>query len=184
MIAVGLVFSELGDIVPGVQRQLASQTVHAADAFAPITFDVAIDCRTWRFNGGIPSDEFGRGDTFLADGRLFPAGTLGSGAQSNDPNDSGGIGKWAQRGTMNATMAEIVAGTRPAFYATWFFFLDDGSGLVVDGPHPESGPMAIVGGMGRYTGAGGLLVDEIIGSNISGCPNLRVVLTLKKQAPR
>jgi hypothetical protein len=184
MIAAGLVLSGLGDIVPGVPPRLAAQTVHAAGSRTSINMDVAIDCRTWRFSGGIPFDEFGRGDHFLADGRLFPAGTLGSGAQSNDPNDPGSIGTWTQRGTMNATLAEIEAGTRPAFYATWFFFLDDGSGLVAEGPHPESGPMAVVGGMGGFSGAGGLLVDEIIGSNISGCPNLRVKITLKKQAPR
>lgn len=184
MIAAGLVLSGLGDIVPGVPPRFGEQTVYAAGSHSPITLDVAIDCRTWRFGGGIPFDQFGRGDNFLTDGRLFPAGTLGSGAQNNDPNEAGSIGKWTQRGTMNAALAEIVAGTRPAFYATWFFFLDDGSGLVVEGPHPESGPMAVVGGMGRFSGAGGLLVDEIIGSNISGCPNLRVTITLKKEAPK
>ena len=184
MIAAGLVLSGLGDVVPGVPPRFATQTIYANGSHKPITMDLAIDCRTWRFNGGIPFDAFGRGDHFLADGRLFPAGTLGSGAQSNDPNDSGSIGKWTQRGTMNATPVEIMGGTRPAFYATWFFFLDGGSGLVVEGPHPESGPMAVVGGMGRFSGAGGLLVDEIIGSNISGCPNLRVTIKLDKQAPR
>jgi hypothetical protein len=67
---------------------------------------------------------------------------------------------------------------------TWFHFLDDGSGLVVDGPHPESGPMAVVGGMGRFSGASGELSDEIIGTNNTGCPNLRLSITLKKQAPK
>jgi hypothetical protein len=146
--------------------------------------DVAIDCRSWRSNGGVSFEEFGRGDSFLAEGRIFPAGTLGAGAQSNDPGGPGNIGKWTQRGTWNATMAEIAAGTRPAFYATWFFFLNDGSGLVVEGPHPESGPMAVVGGMGRFSGNGGQLVDEIIGSNVTGCPNLRLTIRLKQQAPK
>ena len=184
MIAAGLVLSGLGEMVPGFPPQFAAQTVQAAGSHKRITLDVAIDCRTWRFNGGISFEEFGRGDSFLADGRIFPAGTLGAGAQSNDPNDPGSIGKWTQRGTMAATAAEIAAGTRPAFFATWFLFLDDGSGLVVDGPHPESGPMAVVGGMGRFSGASGQLVDQIIGSNISGCPNLRLTITLKKQAPK
>jgi hypothetical protein len=39
-------------------------------------------------------------------------------AQSNDPNDSRSISTWTQRGTMNATLAEIMAGARSAFYAT------------------------------------------------------------------
>jgi hypothetical protein len=182
MIAAGLVLSGLGDMVPGLPHQFAAQTVQAASSHKSITLDVAIDCRTWRFNGGTSFEGLGRGDSFLADGRIFPAGTLGAGAQSNDPNDPGSIGKWTQRGTMAATLAEIVSGTRPAFFATWFHFLDDGSGLVVDGPHPESGPMAVVGGMGRFSGASGELSDEIIGTNNTGCPNLRLTITLKKQA--
>lgn len=184
IIVAGLVVSGLGDMVPDFLPQFAAQTVQAAGSHKRITWDVAIDCRTWRFNGGISSEDFGRGDSFLADGRIFPAGTLGAGAQSNDPNDPGSIGKWTQRGTMAATLAEIVSGTRPAFFATWFHFLDDGSGLVVDGPHPESGPMAVVGGMGRFSGASGELSDEIIGTNNTGCPNLRLTIRLKKQAPR
>ena len=83
---------------------------------------------------------------------------------------------------MNATAAEINRWTRPAFYATWFHFLDDGSTLVVDGPHPDSGPMAIVGGIGRFRGASGEMTDEIIGSNSTGCPNLRLTLRLNTKA--
>jgi len=184
MIAAGLVVSGAGAMVPGFPSGLKAQAVQAASLHNRVIWDVAIDCRTWRFNNGISFDDFGRGDSFLADGRIFPAGTLGSGAQNNDPNDPGSIGKWTQRGTMAATLAEIVSGTRPAFFATWFHLLDDGSGLVVDGPHPESGPMAVVGGMGRFSGASGELSDEIIGSNSTGCPNLRLTIRLKKQAPK
>jgi hypothetical protein len=94
---------------------------------------VAIDCRTWRFNLGIPFDQLGRGDSFIANGRIFPGETLAAGVQANDPNDPGSIGKWVQRGTMAATLKEILDGARPVFFATWFHFLDDGSGLVADG---------------------------------------------------
>jgi hypothetical protein len=180
MLAAGLVLSGPGALVPGFPPGFTAQVAHAASARRLITWDVAIDCRTWRFNGGISNEAFGRGDSFLADGRIFRGGTLGAGAQSNDPDDPGSIGNWTQRGTMAATGAEIVAGSRPAFFATWFHFLNDGSGLVVDGPHPESGPMAIVGGMGRFSGAGGELSDEIIGTNSTGCPNLRLTINLEK----
>ena len=148
-----------------------------------VRWDVAIDCRTWRFNGGIPNEAAGRGDNFIAGGRLFPAGTLPSGFQANDPNDPGSIGNWVERGTMAATIAEIVGGARPAFYATWYHVLDDGSTLIADGPHPESGPMAVIGGVGRFSGAAGELDDEIIGWNSTGCPNLRIAITLEK-APK
>ncbi len=43
--------------------------------------------------------------------------------------------------------------------------------------------MAVVGGMGRFSGASGQLSDEIIGSNRPGSPNLRLTISLKKQAP-
>jgi len=113
---------------------------------------------------------------------MFHAGTLPSGTQSNDPNDPGSIGSWIERGTMAATLAEIGAGTRPAFFATWYHLLDDGRGLVADGPHPDSGPMVVTGGMGAFSGASGELSAEIIGTNISGCPNLRLTINIEKQA--
>jgi hypothetical protein len=180
--------------VPVVRSPFGLQAAEAASAVdqsehrdkrsRAIKWDVAIDCRTWRFNGGISNEAFGRGDGFIANGKIFPAGTLPSGVQANDPNDHGSIGSWVERGTMAATQMEILAGARPAFFATWYHFLDDGSALVADGPHPESGPMAVLGGMGRFSGASGELADEIIGWNSTGCPNLRLRITLEKQAPK
>ena len=181
-LCIGAVMLGLGDIIPGLPSDVAVQAAAAARADRRIVWDVAIDCRTWRFNGGISFAEFGRGDGFIADGRLFPGGTLAAGAQTNDPNEGGSIGAWVQRGTMAATLAEIGAGARPAFFATWYHLLDNGSGLVVEGPHPETGPMAVVGGMGRFRGAGGQLSDEIIGTNVTGCPNLRLTIRLSRPA--
>jgi len=61
--------------------------------------------------------------------------------------------------------------------------LRDGSTVVADGAHPESGPMAIVGGTGRFRAATGELSDVIIGTNATGCPNLRVTITLQPPSP-
>lgn len=171
-----------GGIVHGLPAQPGGRTARAAGADTSITWDVAMDCSTWRFNNGIGFDEFGRGDSFIANGKLFPAGTLPDGFY--DPDNAASIGNWIERGIMAATSAEIASGTRPAFFANWYHVLDDGSAIVADGPHPESGPMAVVGGMGRFSGASGELTDEIIGSNSTGCPNLRVTIRLEKQAPR
>lgn len=44
--------------------------------------------------------------------------------------------------------------------------------------------MAVLGGMGRFSGASGELSDEIIGWNSTDCPNLRLRITLEKQAPK
>ena len=172
----------LGGILPGFSPQLGPRAAEASGARNRIVMDVAIDCRTWRFNGGLAVEDFGRGDGFIANGKIFPAGTIPSGSQLNDPNDPGSVGNWFQRGTMAATRAEIAAGARPAFFATWYHLFLDGSGLVVEGPHPEFGPMAVAGGMGRLSGASGQLLDEIIGTNATGCPNLRLTFHLKKDA--
>jgi hypothetical protein len=181
LVAGGLVLG-LGDILPGLSPKFGPQAAEASDTRNPLVLDVAIDCRTWRFNSGLAFEKAGRGDGFIANGKIFPPGTIPDGAQPNDPNDAGSLGNWFQRGTMAATLAEIGAGTRPAFFATWYHLFPDGSGLVVEGPHPEFGPMAVVGGMGRLSGASGQLLDEIIGTNVTGCPNLRLTFRLRKQA--
>ena len=166
--AVGLLLSGLGGRAEATGKKKS------------ITWDVAIDCRTFRFNNGTSFAEFGRGDGFIANGKMFRARTLQSGAQANDPNEPGSIGDWVERATMAATFAEIDAGTRPAFFATWYHQLADGSSLVADGPHPDSGPMAVTGGIGRFRGASGELSAEILGTNTTGCPNLRLTVRLEK----
>ena len=168
LFALGLILWGLGDLFAGFGSGLGLNTAAAASGKNHITWDVAIDCRTWRFNSGLSFATFARGDGFIANGKIFPAGTLQSGVQNNDPNDPGSIGNWVERGTMAATLAEIMAGTRPAFFATWYHLLDDGRGLVADGPHPDTGPMAVTGGTGTFRGAGGELDAEILGTNITG----------------
>jgi hypothetical protein len=184
MAATGLVVLALAGVVFDIRARVTPHAAAGAQREEAIVWDVAIDCRTWRFGrGNISFAEFGRGDSFIADGAIFPAGTIPSGEQQNDPGAPGSIGTWTQRGTMATTQAEILAGARPAFFATWVHRLRDGSGLVADGPHPESGPMAVVGGMGQFSGAGGELSEEIIGTNSTGCPNLRLTIKLRQRAP-
>ncbi len=161
-----------------------TRSANAASDEAPqeVGWDVAIDCSTWRFATGLGFEQAGRGDSFIASGRLFAYGSLPGGEHTPDPSRA--VGKWVQRGVMAATVVEIDGGTRPAFFATWYHLPDDGSGIVADGPHPESGPMAITGGMGRFSGAAGQLRDEIIGWNDTGCPNLRIRILLKRPTRR
>lgn len=185
LVALVAVTVGLTGLLPGLPPQFGVQPTVQAKDDETIALDVAIDCRTWRNNLGISFDDMARGDSFIANGKIFPAGTLPSGNATNDPNARGSIGRWIQRGTMAATVAEISAGKRPAFFATWFHMLDDGRGFVADGPHPDSGPMAIVGGTGRLSGASGEISEvTIIGTNITGCPNIRLIVNLKKQAPK
>ena len=78
-------------------------------------------------------------------------------------------------------LAEIDAGNRPAFAGTWYNLLNDGRGIIAEGPHPDSGPMAIVGGMGAFRGTRGDVSVNIIGTNSTGCPNMRLTFNLLKK---
>jgi hypothetical protein len=179
LFALGLVvLLGLAGIAPGFPP--LALVVQAATE-ETLTLDVAIDCRTFNFNRGISPDQVVRGASFIANGKIFRAGTLLTGARSNDPNAPGSIGAFIEHGTMAATIAEIVAGKRPAFVATWLHVLNDGRGIVADGPHPDSGPMAVVDGMGGFSGASGEVAVNIIGTNSTGCPNVRSTFHLKKQ---
>jgi hypothetical protein len=44
--------------------------------------------------------------------------------------------------------------------------------------------MAVVGGMGDFSGASGELSAAVIGTNSTGCPNMRLTINLKKQSPK
>ena len=71
-----------------------------------MTFDVALDCRTFKYSRGVPLEQIVPGDGYILSGKIFPAGTLRLGAEMNDPNAAGSIGTLVTRGTTNATLAE------------------------------------------------------------------------------
>ena len=173
-----VVLANLAAVIPGLPSLIPALQ---ADDKGTLLLDVAIDCRTWRFNQGISFSAFGRGDSFYATGKIFRAGTLLPGTTANDPNAPGSVGTFIEHGIMAASPAEINAGTRPAFAASWLHLLDGGrGGIVAEGPHPDSGPLAVVGGMGPFRGTSGELLVSIIGTNITGCPNMRLTFNLEK----
>src|SRR5262245_4041885 len=61
-----------------------------------ITLDLAVDCRTFKYNRGVPGDQVLQGDSYLTKGRIFSPGTLRPGPQANDPNDPGSVGSWVK----------------------------------------------------------------------------------------
>jgi hypothetical protein len=123
-------------------------------------------------------------DSSIANGKLFRVGTLAPGTPGNDPNAPGSIGAFIEHGIMAATFAEISAGKRPAFAGAWYHLLNDGRGIIAEGPHPDSGPMAVVGGVDGFRGAGGEVSVNIISTNSTGCPNMRLTFNLKKEHVR
>jgi hypothetical protein len=154
-----------------------------------LTVDVAVDCRT-AVSG--PN----RGDIFILNGKLFPAGTLASGTASNDPilpvNGVAPIGDWLVRGHHalplpgpdNIAQAYrsapgdfgtgyfIVDGGRSAIIAESYAFLEAGTG------NPSLAFAAVTGGVGRFQGVAGAAEGPPIGTNVTGCPNFRTTFKL------
>ena len=58
--------------------------------------------------------------------------------------------------------------------------LDEGSGVVTEGLEGNGSEVrAVVGGYGKYSGATGQVIQDVVGSNASAGPNLRFTFTLK-----
>ncbi len=140
-----------------------------------IQLDVACDCRTFAFNRGAVPTNTVRGDGFIVNGKIFPAGTLPAGAATNDPNDPGSIGNWICRGTLTGA-------ADPFAFITQYHLLATGGGLVSEGAAtaPEA-QAAVVGGIGSFSDARGDLSAVEIGTNSTGCPNLRFSIRLKRK---
>jgi hypothetical protein len=172
--------------------------VHAASPNV-LTLDVAVDCRTVVAGTN-------RGDTFFINGKLFPGGTLLPGAQTNDPtmavNGVQPIGDYAVRGQHAISLVngqaiypfppEIVAAYQsiPLGHATAYFLLNGGkTALITEGYdlppfRPTHALMAIVGGIGGYSGVAGDILFNILGTNGTGCANSRAIFNIQPGSVR
>jgi hypothetical protein len=145
------------------------------------TVDLAVDCRT-AVSGS------NRGDGFIINGKLFPAGTLPSGMASNDPtlpvHGVAPIGDWLVRGHHALPLPPALAqaySSAPGDFATAYFILDRGRTALfteayafLQGQNPSLVFTAVIGGVGRFSGAAGEAPSGgPIGFNATGCPNFR-----------
>lgn len=145
-----------------------------------LAFDVANDLRRFVVRGDRPMREARRGDTFIAEGKIYRGGTIPAGGTLTAPGpfdpdtSSGAIGLWVCRGIFHRAFAELVAGSAPHVFTTQVLRFNDGSGLVTEGP--EGGPVirALVGGMGMFAGATGSTRERPLGTNVTGLFNLRL----------
>jgi len=192
LLALGLVLldglARLPGLRPSTEFQAAAQTV--TNNVQVFTIDLAVDCRT-------AVSGFNRGDLFILNGKLFPAGTLPSGAASNDPtqpvNGVAPIGDWLVRGQHALPLPAALAssyGSAPGDFATNYYILDEGrTALIIEvyaflqGQNPSLTFAAVIGGIGRFSGATGSLQGPPLGTNATGCPNFRTSFNLKKDAP-
>lgn len=147
-----------------------------------LTVDVACDCRT-----GSPAFFAGnRGDAFIVNGKIFPAGTLPSGTASNDPtqpvNGVSPIGEWSCRGQLAGEFPPDIA---PAYSSTPFvwnaqYFLLKGGALTAEGYATPTGELlSVTGGIRSFSGASGFVVEAPFGTNATGCPNFRATFRFR-----
>jgi hypothetical protein len=155
------------------------------------TVDVAVDCRT--FVGGS-----NRGDLFMLNGKIFPAGTLPSGPASNEPgrpfNGVAPIGDFLVRGQHAFPFPPEVAAfysSLPVDFATQYYVFEGGrSALTMEGyafvadQTPTVALLALTGGIGAYSGAAGDVRGTLLGTNASQCPNFRVNIYLQPGSVR
>src|SRR5438132_3138646 len=102
--------------------------VKAAEDSNTLTYDVACDCRTGAtLDGGV------RGAPFIIQGKIFPAGTLPSGAATNDPTQPvhgiASIGDWICRGQVRGAYPPTIAASyalTPMATNTQYFILNNG----------------------------------------------------------
>jgi hypothetical protein len=153
-----------------------------AAAEKKISRDVAWDCRKFNYNRGVPLEQIVRGDGFIMSGKIFPAGTLLPGNQNNDPNAAGSIGAWVGWGTSTGSLDEHLADpTAPGIFWTQYFLLSNGM-LVGEGWFAPVGTneAAIVGGTRAFFSASGRVSAMVIGTNVTGCANVRYTIALRK----
>jgi hypothetical protein len=163
------------------------------DAVETFTVDVAQDLKLGKYvqNNVAPrvGDDFGRGDTAIVDGTIYPAGSIASGSNS-DPKASG-IGKYHWVGTWAVSLADFEAAVKGAtdappilaFATEQFDLPDNGTSLITEGIWPNvhfTLRRPVVGGTGNFRDMVGETRVENIGENSTGGCNLRVTFILRK----
>lgn len=141
-----------------------------------ITIDVACDARTYRQNNVDPTASgANRGDTFIVEGKIYPAKTIPAGEGVFSPDEPGSIGTWICRGVWLVDSAALAEGASPAFDTAQTYLLPDESRQLfsegLEGPAPTL--RAVTGGTGAMSGATGQVRQELLGTNATGLFNFR-----------
>src|SRR5437764_4320759 len=158
----------------------------ARDGMRTVTYDVACDARTFRLNKSGTLLDARRGDSFIVQGKIFPAGTIPAGGTVDAPGSfdldtaPGSIGTWVCRGNFNSDIGDILKGAHPHIFSTQLHLFDNGSAFVHEGPEGGAPELrAVTGGMGNFMGAAGEVLEEPIGVNRTGLLNIRHTFRIK-----
>jgi hypothetical protein len=153
------------------------------------TVDVTVDHRTFAIvpsNGNVLNPEPlgpNRGTPFIVDGKIFPGGTLQKGAGMGDPDMPGSIGSWICKGifTSDLTTEDIGFNT-----TQMFLFNGDKDAIWTEGLEAGLGKQGVIthrtilGGTGKFRGARGEVVQEALGTNDQGTPNIRLTFEIQR----
>jgi hypothetical protein len=153
--------------------------------------DVAVDHETFAI---VPSTGLvlhpeavgpNRGTPFIVNGTIFPGGTLQTGAGLGDPNQPGSIGAWICKGIFTSDLGTADIG----FNTTQLFqFNGDADAIWTEGLEAGLGKIGVVthrtilGGTGRFQGAEGEVIQEALGTNVTGTPNVRLTFKILKKS--
>jgi len=156
-----------------------------SQATKTVTYDVACDGNTFTLNAHDSSaTEIKRGDTFVLNGKIYPGGTIPSGGtkaqpSSFGPDQEGSLGSWFCRGSF-LVGSEKFDHEKIQRATTQYFALNDKNRLVTEGFEGSTDTTRVVlGGVGLYYNAHGLVTMERIGVNATGAYNMRFTFSLE-----
>lgn len=162
--------------------QPAATSVQAAQA---VSYDVACDGNTFTLNRqNSTATEIRRGDTFVLNGKIYAGGTIPEGGTRSEPSSfgpdkPGSIGVWFCRGTF-LVGSEKFDVEKIQRATTHYFALNDKNRLITEGFEGSVNiSRVILGGIGQYAGASGLVSMERIGVNATGAYNMRFTFNLE-----
>ncbi|HSE39635.1 MAG TPA: hypothetical protein VLH08_02630 [Acidobacteriota bacterium] len=162
--------------------QPATTSVQAAKAVA---YDVSLNGETFTLNqSDNGATDVRRGDVYLLNGQVYPGGTIPAGGSRTEPSsfgpDSpGSIGSFYCKGVflVGAKRMEVEKIQRAS---TQYFVLNNKSRLITEGFEGSTNTNRIIlGGVGEFAGARGVVTMERIGINATGSYNLRFTFNLE-----
>jgi hypothetical protein len=169
-------------VIMSFMPQPATTTSQAVRA---VTYDVACDGNSFTLNRqNNKVAEIKRGDTFVLNGKIYPGGTIPSGGTRSEPSsfgpDQGGsIGTWFCRGSF-LVGSEKFDVEKIQRATTQYFALNDKNRLITEGFEGSTETnRVILGGVGEYYNAHGLVSMERIGINATGAYNMRFTFNLE-----
>ena len=157
----------------------------AAQAKSTKTFTVEVACDAgtagFNFSTSIDNGPFGpRGTIVIVNGNIYPEDSLPSDGTEFDPTDPNKIGTWrCQFASLGGIDLPLVGAVTYYFQLAPTGYDSEESMIMVQGlnSHTPVGAvdrvLAVVGGTGRFSGATGEVLEEVVGGNSSGCFNLR-----------